>query len=240
MRVTELWRYPVKSMGGQRLVSAQLGQLGIEGDRGWGVVDRRTGMVLTARRAAPLLFASAALDEAGDVVVALPDGTEVRVGAAGDAALSSWLERDVELRPAGQTGGTYENPTNVVDEADWVTWQGPGGAWHDSAKSRVSLVSMTTLGDWDIRRFRTNVVVTGEGEDALVGTHIQIGACRLDVRQRIGRCIMVTRPQPGLDRDLGVLQTIHDQRGSCLSIGALVTDPGTIAVGDAVVATVSA
>ena len=93
---------------------------------------------------------------------------------------------------------TYENPLNVPDEDDWVTWQGPANAWHDSARSRVSLVSEATLRQWDIRRFRTNVVVTGEGEDDFVGSTIQLGSCVLDVTKRIDRCIMVTRPQPDL------------------------------------------
>ena len=93
-------------------------------------------------------------------------------------------------------------------------------------------MSEATLRDWDIRRFRTNVVVTGDGEDDLVGSTIQLGTCVLDVTKRIDRCIMVTRPQPGLERDLGVLQTIHRERASSLSIGALVARAGSIAIGD--------
>ena len=44
---------------------------------------------------------------------------------------------------------------------------------------------------------------------------------------------MVTRPQPGgIGRDNGVLRTIHRQRDGYLAIGALVTRPGTVSVGD--------
>jgi uncharacterized protein len=237
--VSQIWRYPVKSIGGERLESADVGELGIAGDRGWGVVDRSTGMVLTARRAPQLLFASARVDPAGPdpaVVITLPTGREVTIGASGDAELSEWLELDVELRRAGDTGGTYENPLNVEDEDDWVTWQGPAGAWHDSPRSRLSLVSESTLGQWDIRRFRTNVLVSGRGEDEFVDSAIEVGSCRLDITQRIDRCIMVTRPQPGLDRDLGVLQAVHRERSSCVSIGALVARAGVISVGDKVLA----
>jgi uncharacterized protein YcbX len=232
VHVREIWRYPVKSMGGERLTTADVGHNGISGDRGWGVVDRSTGMVLTARRAPALLFASARVDDSGDVQISLPGDIELSFGADGDRALTAFLDLDVELRRAGEAGGTYENPMNVVDEDDWVSWQGPGGAWHDSGKSRVSIVSQATLGDWDIRRFRTNVVVSGAGEDELVGSQIELGTCRLDVSKRIGRCIMVTRPQPGLDRDLDVLKTIARERSSCLSVGALVQRPGIISVGD--------
>jgi hypothetical protein len=44
---------------------------------------------------------------------------------------------------------------------------------------------------------------------------------------------MVTRPQPGgIGRDTGVLKTVHRERDGFLAVGALVTRPGTVAVGD--------
>lgn len=229
MRVSEIWRYPVKSIGGERLLDADVDELGISGDRGWGVVDLATGNVLTARRCAPLLLASARV-VAGEVVITLPDGTEV--GEGDDATLSAWLQKEVELRSAGDEGGVYENPMNAEAETDWVSWQGPGGAWHDSSRSRVSIVSTGSLGDWDVRRFRSNVVVEGAGEDEFVGRSVRLGEVRLDVVKRIDRCVMVTRPQPGLERDLGVLRRVIAERDACLSIGCLVTSPGVVAVGD--------
>src|SRR4051794_30454360 len=48
MEVTELWRYPVKTMAGEKLSSAAVGPLGIEGDRVVHVEDAR-GHVITAR-----------------------------------------------------------------------------------------------------------------------------------------------------------------------------------------------
>ncbi|MCU1359554.1 MAG: domain protein beta barrel domain protein, partial [Ilumatobacteraceae bacterium] len=83
MIVHEIWRYPVKSIGGERLTTAHVSQYGISGDRGWGIVDRTTGMVLTARRSPLLLFASARVDADGQVQIVLPDATVVRVGAEG-------------------------------------------------------------------------------------------------------------------------------------------------------------
>ncbi len=44
---------------------------------------------------------------------------------------------------------------------------------------------------------------------------------------------MVTRPQPGgIERDLDVLKTINRERDGNLSVGALIVDPGPLAVGD--------
>jgi uncharacterized protein YcbX len=119
--VSEIWRYPVKSLGGETLTTATVTPVGIEGDRGWGLADLATGKVLTGRREPSLLFAAARLDGA-DVVITLPDGSET----ADDADLSSWLERDVSLVRAGAEGGVYENPIDPGTEQEWVEWQGPG------------------------------------------------------------------------------------------------------------------
>ncbi|MEX2628057.1 MAG: MOSC N-terminal beta barrel domain-containing protein, partial [Ilumatobacteraceae bacterium] len=61
MRVVELWRYPVKSLQGERIESCDVGEHGLVGDRAWGLVDQRSGYVLTARRVPELLMASARL-----------------------------------------------------------------------------------------------------------------------------------------------------------------------------------
>ena len=233
MQVTELWRYPVKSMGGESLTSAHIGELGIEGDRGWGVFDVATGTVLTARRSPQLLFASARLDDE-ELVLDIPELGEVDERGA-SAALSRWLGQEVELRRAGEQGGTYEVPLDFENDKDWVSWTGPEGAWHDSKWSRVSLVSAATLGDWDIRRFRTNIVVDGQGEDDFVGDHVRIGGeagAELAVFKQIDRCVMITRPQPGLERDIDLLKHINAERKTLLSIGALIATPGPVAVGD--------
>jgi len=232
LTVSEIWRYPIKSVGGERVSVATVTDLGIIGDRGWGIFDVDTGTVLTARRTPELLFASAALAGA-DVSITLPDGSAV-ASTADDAneRLSAWLGRPVELRPAGEEGGTYEVPLDFENDENWVSWQGPGGAWHDSSRSRISLVSRDTLRDWDQRRFRTNVILDGSGEDELVGQQIEIGSVTLDVTKQIDRCVIVTRPQPGLDRDLDVLRTINAERATLLSIGALITTEGTISQGD--------
>lgn len=233
MRVLELWRYPVKSLGGELIEQAKIGEAGIAGDRGWGIQHVETGNVLTARRAPELLFASARL-VADEVVISLPDGSEVNSADTGaDAALSSWLEREVHLVRPGDEGATYENPMDIENEGDWISWQGPAWSFHDSTKSMISIVGADTLDDRDVRRFRTNVVVEGTGEDAFVGSSVTLGTASLDVTKQIDRCIMVTRPQPGLERDLDVLKRVIRERNNFLSVGALVTGVGVVAVGDA-------
>jgi len=42
MRVAELWRYPVKSLQGERLDTADVGAQGLPGDRQWALFDEAT------------------------------------------------------------------------------------------------------------------------------------------------------------------------------------------------------
>lgn len=227
-RVASLWRYPVKSLGGEPIDATEVGPHGFIGDRQFGIVDEATGGVLTARREPRLLFATASW-HAGEVGIVGPEGEALDT----DAALSDWLGRPVRLEPAGAEGGVYENPLDAETETDWVSWQGPGHAWHDSRRTRVSLVSTATLGTWSPARFRANVLLEGGGdEDSLVGTRVRLGTALLDVRKRVDRCVMVTRAQPGLPVDRDVLRTIHRERDGFLAIGAVVAEHGRVAVGD--------
>lgn len=231
MQVREIWRFPVKSMGGERLDAADAVETGLVGDRAFALFDTSTGFGLTARRVPELLFAAATLTADGGARITLPDGRE----AADDAALSEWLGRAVTLRAADEPGSRqYENPADFEDEqGSWEPFDGSRGAFHDTARATVSLLSLSTIGSWDRRRFRANVIVDGEGEDDLVGQQVSVGAARLDLHMRIGRCVMVTRPQPdGIDKDLDVLRRIHRERGGDLAVGALVSTPGRLAVGD--------
>jgi uncharacterized protein len=226
-RVSGLWRYPVKSLRGERVEASEIGRDGLVGDRAFGIVDEATGHVLTARREPRLLFAAARWHH-GHVEIIGPQGLALDT----DDALSGWLGRRVHLARAGAQGGVYENPQDSEHETDWLAWRGPGRAWHDSKRTRVSLVSTGTLGAWAVERFRPNVLLDGAGEEALVGEQVRLGTATLDVTQRVGRCVMVTRAQPGLEVDRDVLRRIHRERSGELAVGALVVAPGTVAVGD--------
>jgi uncharacterized protein len=231
VRVVELWRFPVKSLQGEQVETATVTADGIDGDRAYALFDLDTGFGLTARRVPELLFASARVTDDG-VEITLPDGSI----AGGDDQLCDWLGRRVALRRAADVRSReYENPLDFEHDAHWMAFEGAPGAFHDSRRTRVSLVSTGTLGAWDRRRFRANVIVDGDGEDAWVGSTLTIGGARLDVGKHIERCVMTTRPQPGgIDRDLDVLRTINRVRDGTLAVGALVAQPGTLRIGDVV------
>ncbi len=232
MRVKELWRYPVKSLQGERLHEALVTTEGLDGDRRYAIFDQATGLGLTARRVPELLFASASLTADGGVRITLPDGS----AADGDDALSGWLGRRVALRSAGEDAGRrYADVIAFEREQSsaWRAFEGAPGPFHDSSRARVSLVSTQTIGTWDRRRFRPNVLLEGAGEDALIGSSVSLSEAVLDIGGTIKRCVMITRPQPGgLDRDLDVLRTIARQRSACLAVGALITRPGIVRIGD--------
>src|SRR5687767_13641914 len=98
MRLVEVWRFPVKSLQGERLEAVPVTSAGLEGDRRFAIFDAGTGFGLTARRVPQLLYASARLREDGGVEITLPDGSV----AADDAALSAWLGRRVTLRSSDE------------------------------------------------------------------------------------------------------------------------------------------
>ena len=241
MQVKELWRYPVKSLQGEQVQAAEVSSAGIHGDRRFAIFDAETGIGLSARRVPELLFGRATTAVDGSVSIHLPDGSV----AVDDAALSAWLGRDVILRSTDEVQGArrFENVDDFEheDTSTWHPFEAADGAFQDSGSAAVSLVSETTLGDWPQRRFRPNIVLTGGGEDDLVGLRIAIGEARLDVTKPLGRCVMVTRPQPGstgrdsIEKDLGVLRAIHRERGGTLAIGALVPVAGLVSVGDEVI-----
>jgi uncharacterized protein YcbX len=86
--VTGLWRFPVKSMGGERLQEVEVTEHGVSGNRAYALIDNDTGKVVSAKsvRLFPELleFSAALVEEPGrdgsppEVQITLPDGTTVR------------------------------------------------------------------------------------------------------------------------------------------------------------------
>ncbi len=104
-RVLELWRYPVKSMGGEQIEHAEIDGNGVAGDRGWAI--REAGETRTARQIPRLLQCAARYAEAPAanqrsprVELTLPDNESLVSDAADfDQRLSAALDREVSLTP---------------------------------------------------------------------------------------------------------------------------------------------
>jgi len=104
--VTEIWRYPVKSMAGEQLETTSLGEWGLPGDRGWAVRDEERGGIRGAKKIPELMRCAARyVDEPREshippAEMCLPDGSLLRTDAAhANERLSSALGRSVTLWP---------------------------------------------------------------------------------------------------------------------------------------------
>ena len=251
--IQSLWRYPVKSMQGLAVDILHVGSACIEGDRHWAVVDVASGRVMSAKRTQELLLASA-----NDECILLPDGTEVRLDANADEALSAWLGRSVVLRVAeGSQDLSYQmtfDPPN--DDADFYDIPIPSGTFVDLAP--VHLVTTATLDgcarmrpdlDWDVRRFRPNLVIAVDGdpflEDRWVGRRLRIGSVELQIAQPTVRCAMPLRRQPevgptrpAIERQPELFQaisTLNQAAPNHLGVYADVLTTGVMQIGDEVI-----
>lgn len=234
-RVIELWRYPVKSMLGERLERAWLAENGVEGDRGWAVFDNDIGRVLSAKKVSRLLEARSRT--AGrDVHVELPTGETLDVAEAA-GAIGAWLGRDVTLVRA--PGGT-ERPTI---EGDHGLFRGrPGGFFDSSAVHFVTTSTLERLGElhpsgrFDPRRFRPNVVLEthepGFVEESWVGSTVRIGGALVEISKPCSRCVMTTHAQEDLPVDREILRTVIERNDEHVGVYGIVREPGTISVGD--------
>lgn len=110
--IAELWRYPVKSMGGERLRAAELSWRGIPGDRGWAVYDETRAGITTAKRLPPLRDCRArymtepmAAEGSPRAEITFPDGGSSSTDASDTAQrLSALVGRQVSLRALGPAG----------------------------------------------------------------------------------------------------------------------------------------
>ena len=104
MQISQLWRYPVKSMVGGRVDSVELGELGIVGDRTWAARDLERGGIRGAKKIGSLMRLAARDIDGGHVEISLPDGSTVRTTDADvDERVSAALDHRVRLerlRPA--------------------------------------------------------------------------------------------------------------------------------------------
>jgi uncharacterized protein YcbX len=249
MQLEAIWRYPVKSLQGERLSEATLDGNGLRGDRCWGVRDEATGKILTGRREPQLLLAAASLADDGEPEIVLPSGDRCRgIGPETDAALSDWLHRLVTLVDAiGAPPGNAEFFADATDDTSpAIEWSMPPGRFVDA--SPLLLLTTASLragadlhaaGDWDVRRFRPNLLIEvdadGWVEDDWCGQTVGVGATELLPRQPCVRCTMVTRPQPALTLDLDIYRTVARHHDGTLGVWTDVESPGSIRVGDPVI-----
>jgi hypothetical protein len=107
--------------------------------------------------------------------------------------------------------------------------------------SLTSLASLSPDGaGYDVRRFRPNVVMSIDEPDgefpeiAWVGATVEIGTARLSISVPTIRCVVPTRPQPGLELDRAITRQLAQRTNRFLGVYADVTEAGLLRVGDTV------
>ena len=259
-RVAALRRYPVKSMLGEEVSSAQIGPSGILGDRAFAIVDVKSGKVVSAKnpRKWPNMFECGAsyieepsLDERGVVAIKYGNGRKItNLDADVDNRLSTFFGHSVYL--AGQP--PLESHFEVVsaleadrDDTAVRTVLMPEGVFFDSCVVHVlttatlrHLASLYPEGRFDVRRFRPNIVIDtreAEGfvENDWIGMTISVGdRVLLKVIEPCRRCIMATLPQDELPQDVEILRTAVKHNSSSVGVRAAVLEGGSVQKGDVV------
>lgn len=207
MRIQELWRYPVKSLAGERLDEAQVMPTGIVGDR---VVQvwRGSDRIVTSRTAPRLLALRGTWDAADGrpLVDGLPWDSE-----AAAAAVRSAAGPNARLVRFDGVGRFDVLPLLVAT---------------DGAIARLGV---------DRRRLRPNIVlggVEGLAERDWPGRRLRLGEVVIEVRSLRQRCVMTTFDPDTQEQDTDVLRRIVDEFGGRMALDCGVVEGGRLRVGD--------
>lgn len=222
--VSDLWRFPVKSFGGERLRRVFAGPFGLLGDRRHSVIGAEGP--LTARRTHGLLEYSARFAEveaAGHALVSGPAGEDLAPSDPVLAAALSELAGEPVTVEARAYGFFDVAPVHLLGEASLAALGEALGA------------------ELDRRRFRANILVDAGpepfAEDAWIGHRVTAGDAVLEVVVNTERCAVTTFDPETLERDSRVLTALAKERENLFGVYARVVRAGWIAVGDPVTVT---
>ena len=208
MWIQELWRYPVKSMAGERIGSAEVTAAGIVGDRVVLVAGPR-GRIITSRTHPRLLGLRGTL---------APDGLPLVNGTL-------WDDPEVAEAVRAVAG----------PEARLVRYDGPER--FDVLPLLIGTDGAFEQLGVDHRRLRPNIVIGGvEGlaERGWPGRRLRVGSALASVAKLRSRCVMTTYDPDTLEQDLSVLRRIASEFGGQMALDCAVVSGGRIGVGDRV------
>ena len=222
--VTQLHRWPVKSMGGEPVDALAIERRGGAGDRAHAVFDTHKGAPrrLTARQAPRLLAWNASyVNGAADPVLRAPDGVEWAWSDPGlPAALGSDLGREVTL---------HSDPALQQDLPDSLLV---------TVQATLDAIGGELGGPLDLRRFRTNLHLELDAaafaEEGWEGRRLRVGDAELELLHPCERCAIPTRDPDTQEKWAALLRHLFDRHSGRFGINARALGPATVAVGDAV------
>ncbi len=259
--VVALWRYPVKSMMGEKLDTAEIGKQGIVGDRAYALIESATGKVVSAknpRKWAKLFDFHAAYADSPTtntippVDITLPDNTKLSSEQENiNELLSSILGREVTLASTA--------PPEPILEEYWLDMDGlphretvtdekiPAGTFFDLATLHLlttatieRLQQLNSSGRFEMRRFRPNIAIASTTtnnfvENDWINRIVAIGEeVQIKITNFCPRCVMTTLPQGDLPNDPSILKTAVQHNNGNVGVYASVVQGGTIRCGDSI------
>jgi uncharacterized protein len=275
--VESLWRYPAKSMMGDRFAALPVNDRGIFGDRGWAVRDEARGGIRGAKKIGGLMRLHARyLEEPGEelppppIEIRFPDGGTVRsTDPDVNDRLSKVLDQPVTLWPLQPPAALEHYRRGAPDYEDMekelrsifgreqdeplpsfeglpldvlVEYESPPGTYFDAFplllvtdRSLATLSRLEPAAEFDVRRFRPNIVVTVGDDDGAdfperdwIGRRLRIGEVELELTAACPRCVMVTRGFADVAEDRRVLRTIVREADQNVGVYATVVNRGML------------
>jgi uncharacterized protein YcbX len=208
MHVSEIWRYPVKSLKGERLEEAEITSFGIPGDRQIAVIRTLNGRFLTSRSRPKLL------------------GLQGSINADGVPTINGHLWNSSEaLELVHEAAG---EPVTLE--------QIPAPQAFDILPLLVATDGAVRYLNIDHRRLRPNILLADVPEleeRKWPGRVIAIGDVRIHAEKLRDRCVMTTFDPDTQEQDPSVLLRIVRELDGSTALDSSVITPGKIRVGDA-------
>jgi uncharacterized protein YcbX len=208
MYVKNIWRYPVKTMGGEELQAVKMSSNGMEGDRIVHVSDTR-GQVITSRSHPGFLKHRTTLREDGEPLVDGRLWTEASVAA--------------DVQAIGGPGAKLRRYDGVER--------------FDVLPLLVATDGAIAAFGYDYRRLRPNIVVggvPGMGETEWPGKRIRIGSVIIGIQDLRGRCIMTSYDPDTQEQNKNITRGIYERFNGVLALNCWVIEGGQINVNDEV------
>ncbi|HKW74719.1 MAG TPA: MOSC N-terminal beta barrel domain-containing protein [Terriglobales bacterium] len=208
MHVSEIWRYPAKSLKGEPLQETEITHLGIPGDREIVVMRSLNGRYLTARVRPALLGLQGSLNGSGPAINGVPWDSSEAQKIVNDAA---------------------GEPTTLI--------RVPGPERFDVLPLLIATDGTVEVLGIDRRRLRPNLVIAGVNrlsERDWPGKIIAIGRVRIKAVKLRERCVMTTYDPDTQEQDKSVLLRIIRDLDGVAALDCSIIEPGNIRIGDQV------